>query len=144
MTQVNFYDPLFEPASMLTYSIIAARFKGKWIYVRHRDRKTYEIPAGHIEKGETSLEAACRELMEETGAIRYEIDCVATYSVIRDENTGWGRLYFAEVSELGAISDIFEIAERILLDQLPENLTYPDIQADFYEKVLEYLRLKIK
>ena len=69
MTEVKFYDPEFVPAGHLAYSVITARFEGKWIFVRHRERTTWEIPGGHIEEGESSDVAASRELMEETGDI---------------------------------------------------------------------------
>lgn len=142
MTEVKFYDPLFEPGSALTYSIISARLENNWIFVRHHKRTTFEIAGGHIEKGETSHEAASRELMEETGAVLFNIECIATYSVIKDGEKGWGRLYLAEVSELGPIPDISEIAERILSDHLPENLTHPDIQPHLFKKTLEYIEKK--
>lgn len=139
MTEVKFYDPIFEPDSVLTYSVIAAKFEAKWIFVRHHKRTTWEIAGGHIEKGETSLEAACRELMEETGAVLFNIECIATYSVNKDGETGWGRLYLAEVTELGPIPDVSEIAEKILSDHLPENLTYPEIQSHLFIRTLEYI-----
>jgi 8-oxo-dGTP diphosphatase len=138
MTEVKFYDPLFEPSAVMTYSVISSRYKGKWIFVRHQLRTSFEIAGGHIEKGETSHEAACRELMEETGALLFSIECIATYSVYKDGETGWGRLYIAEVTELGPIPDISEIAEIILSDHLPENLTHPDIQPYLFKKTLEY------
>jgi 8-oxo-dGTP diphosphatase len=140
MTNVNFYDPLFVPDSKLTYSVISAEFGDNWIFVRHQKRSTWEIAGGHIENGETSLEAAGRELTEETGALNFNLDCVATYSVTIDGETGWGRLYFAKVSEMGPIPDISEIAEIILSDHLPENLTHPDIQPHLFSKILEYLK----
>ena len=142
MTEVKFYDPLFVPDSKLTYSVISARFKDKWIFVRHQKRSTWEIAGGHIEKGETSFEAAGRELMEETGAVDFNLHCIATYSVTIDGETGWGRLYLAEVSEIGPIPDISEIAELVLSDHLPENLTHPDIQPHLFNRTLEYLNLK--
>lgn len=140
MTEVKFYDPLFEPEKELTYSVISARFKNQWIFVRHQNRSTLEIAGGHIEKGETSFEAAERELMEETGAVRFSIACVATYSVKKEGETGYGRLYFAEVLELGPIPDISEIAEVILLDHLPKNLTHPDIQPYLFNRTIKYIR----
>ena len=97
MTEVKFYDPSYEPDKDLTYSVISAKYKNKWIFVRHHKRTTFEIAGGHIEKGETSFEAAGRELMEETGALKFNLDCMATYSVKKDGETGWGRLYLAEV-----------------------------------------------
>lgn len=144
MTEVKFYGPVFEPDSLLTYSVIAAKFETKWIFVRHHKRTTWEIAGGHIEKGETSLEAACRELMEETGAVLFSIECIATYSVNKNSEKGWGRLYLADVTELGLIPDISEIAETILSDHLPENLTHTDIQPHLFNRTLEYLMGKDK
>jgi ADP-ribose pyrophosphatase len=142
MTEVNFYDPSFIPDSKLTYSVISAKFEGKWIFVRHQNRSTWEIAGGHIEKGETSFEAAGRELMEETGAVKFKLGCIATYSVTMDGETGWGRLYIAKVFEIGPIPDISEIAEIVFSDHLPENLTHPDIQPLLFNKTVEFLKIK--
>jgi len=142
MTEVKFYDPLFVPDSKLTYSVISAKLEGKWIFVRHQKRSTWEIAGGHIEKGETSFEAAGRELAEETGALRFNLDCVATYSVTIDGETGWGRLYLADVFEIGPVPDFSEIAEITLSDHLPENLTHPDIQPHLFKKTVEYLKIQ--
>jgi 8-oxo-dGTP diphosphatase len=139
MAEVKFYDPLFEPEASMTYSVISAKFKDKWIFVRHHKRTTFEIAGGHIEPGETSYEAAVRELMEETGAVKFTLDCISTYSVDKDEETGWGRLYVAKVFELGPIPDISEIAEITLSDHLPEDNTHPDIQPHLFRRTLEYL-----
>jgi 8-oxo-dGTP diphosphatase len=140
MTEVTFYDPLFEPGTDLTYSVISAKYEDKWIFVRHQKRVTWEIAGGHIEKGETSHEAACRELMEETGAVLFTIECISTYSVKKDGETGWGRLYFANVTELGPIPDISEIAEISILDSLPDHPTHPDIQPNLFRKTLDFLK----
>ena len=142
MTKVNFYDPLFIPDSKLIYSVISARYEAKWIFVRHQKRYTWEIAGGHIENGETSFEAAERELFEETGAIKFNLVCIATYSVTIDRETGWGRLYLADVSEIGPIPDISEIAEIKLSDHLPENLTHPDIQPYLFNRTVDYLKTK--
>jgi 8-oxo-dGTP diphosphatase len=140
MTEVNFYHSSYEPAGSLIYSIIAARYGCRWLFVRHQNRSTWEIAGGHIEEGETSDDAACRELKEETGALSFDLECVATYSVTKDGITGYGRLYLADVSEIGPVTDIAEIAEVILLDSLPDNLTYPDIQPILFRRALEHLQ----
>jgi len=139
MTIVKFYDPLYVPDSKLTYSVIAARFKDKWLFVRHKDRTTWEIAGGHIEDNESPFDAASRELTEETGAIDFSIVCVATYSVEKNGGIGFGRLFFAEVSSLAEVTDISEIEEVILKDHLPEDLTYPDIQPHLFRKIIEFL-----
>ena len=142
MTIVRFYDTAFVPDGKLTYSVISARINGKWIFVRHRKRNTWEISGGHIENQESSDDAARRELMEETGAREFSLDCIATYSVEENGNTGYGRLYFAEITTIGDIPDVSEIAESMFLDRLPDNLTYPDIQPQFFRKTLEFLEEK--
>ena len=79
MTVVNFFSPGYDPEVKLTYSVISACYMDQWMFVRHQKRTTYEIAGGHIEAGETSDEAASRELSEETGAIKsWENDIVAT------------------------------------------------------------------
>ncbi|HPT20869.1 MAG TPA: NUDIX domain-containing protein [Bacteroidales bacterium] len=139
MIEVKFYSPSYVPDKELTYAVISAKFRNKWIFVRHNERKTWEIAGGHIEEGETPLEAAQRELMEETGALKFNLRCVATYSVKDHEGIRFGRLYLAKVFEIGSIPDVSEIAEVFLSDHLPENLTYPDIQPYLFNKALEYM-----
>lgn len=139
MTEVNFYDPSYLPPGRLIYSVITARYKGRWLLVRHVGRNTWEIPGGHIEEGETSDDAAERELYEETGAQDFSVECVSTYSVSIDGNTRFGRLYFSEVPFLGPIPDRNEISEVRAMDALPSELTYPDIQPLLFRRVMEYL-----
>lgn len=140
MTEVSFYSTTFIPEGKLTYAVIAAIYKGKWLFVRHQDRNTWEIPGGHIEEDETPVEAARRELMEETGALKFDLECVATYSVTIDGMSGYGRLFFAEVKRLGSIPDISEIAEVRASAYLPEKLTYPEIQPHLFSRTIDFLK----
>lgn len=140
MTTVKFFDPDYIPDGKLTYSVIIARYDGRWMFVRHHDRVTWEIAGGHIEENETPSETAERELTEETGAGKFDLMCVATYSVEEEGHAGYGRLFFAEITEHGTLADNSEIAETILLDNLPDELTYPDIQPRLFERVIEFLK----
>lgn len=139
MAKVKFYDPDFIPDTGLTYSVITARYRDKWIFVRHQNRNTWEIPGGHIEKDENSDEAARRELSEETGAFVFEIECVATYSVYENGREGFGRLYYADIHILDQFPDVSEIAEIKFLDGMPDDLTYPEIQPHLFKKVVDFL-----
>jgi len=140
MVKVEFYKPDFVPDGDFTYSVINALYLGKWVFVRHVERDTWEIPGGHIEEGETPDEAAGRELYEETGALTFSLHCVATYSVTMDNITGWGRLYFAEITEIGPVNDTSEIDEVIFQAEMPQRLTYPSIQPHLFMKVMEYIQ----
>jgi 8-oxo-dGTP diphosphatase len=140
MVVVNFFSPGFEPSGKLIYSVIAARYGKQWVFVRHHSRVTFEIPGGHIEEGENSYDAARRELFEETGALEFDLECVSTYSVEIDGVTNFGRLYLAEIVELGPIGDTSEIEEVILLDHLPVPVTYPDIQPHLFERIIKYIQ----
>jgi 8-oxo-dGTP diphosphatase len=135
MIKVEFYDTEFIPDGKLSFSVIVTRYRGSWVFVRHALRSTLEVPGGHIEEGETSGEAAIRELKEETGSLDFDIECIATYSVNEDGKYGYGRLYFAEVRTMGEIPAGSEIAEVILADELPENLTWYRIQPHLFRKV---------
>ena len=84
MVEVKFYDEVSD--ELLEFAVIIAKTNGKWVFCKHKERDTYELPGGHREAGETIAEAAKRELREETGAIDFAIDPVCAYSV--KEKTG--------------------------------------------------------
>ena len=118
----------------LTYVVMGARYKDKWIFVRHRERQSWEMPAGHIEPGESPDHAALRELNEETGTLSSRIIHVADYQVSRAKITGYGRLYLAEVREREKELK-HETAEVMLSKDLPAKLTYPDVQKSLFTLV---------
>lgn len=122
------------PNDQLTYAVIGAKYRGKWVFCRHRERRTYEMPGGHREPGEDIADTARRELYEETGAIDFDVTPICLYSVTDKGAAGYGGLFYAEIQELGELPDS-EIAEVCLLDTLPGNLTYPQIQPHLWERV---------
>lgn len=134
-TRVDFWQPDEIEDSRLLFAVIAARYKGKWIFCRHKKRTTWEIPDCHREAGEHIDETAMRELREETGALQARIVPVCVYQVNREERCGM--LFRAEITELGALSAGYEIVEVMFSDTLPEMLTYPGIQPKLFERILE-------
>ena len=58
------------------YTVICAAYQGKWLLSRHRQRSTWETQGGHIEAGETPLACAKRELFEESGITRDDIELI--------------------------------------------------------------------
>ncbi|MDF2686276.1 MAG: hypothetical protein K0S55_1457 [Clostridia bacterium] len=123
------------------FVVIFARYKNKWVYSRHRLRDTYETAGGHIEKGETSIDAAKRELYEETGAIKFEIHPLFDYSVHTPKDFANGQVYFAEITEIGELPES-EMSEIKLFETIPNEMTYPQILPVLFEKVNELLNNK--
>lgn len=144
MFKVNFYDLNIVDDNILLFAVIMTKFNGKWIYVRHKDRQTWEIPGGHREKNENINDTASRELFEETGAVKFSITPVCIYSVERDESINYtesfGQLFYSEVETLDNQLQ-FEISEIKFFDDIPDNLTYPLIQPFLHRKVLEFLKM---
>lgn len=141
MLKVDFHNN--KPLGIkMAYVVIVSKYKGKWVFVRHRERSTYEVPGGHIEQGEDYMAAAKRELYEETGATDFSLDFVSVYAVTRNDEVSGGYLFFADIKELSELPD-YEMAELVLFDYLPENLTYPQIQPHLFDRVQEWLNLQI-
>ena len=110
--------------------VCVCKYKDKWVFVKHKERTTWEIPGGHIEEGEDWLTAAKRELFEETGATKVEVKRICAYSISK-----YGLLCFAKIIELSDLP--FSEIERIgLFEDIPDNLTYPAHKL-FFDKVKE-------
>jgi len=135
---IEFFTPDLFDLSDLTYVIIGARENDKWIFVRHRDRKSWELPAGHIEKGETADDAALRELYEETGVKEASIQAIHDYSVTIDGHTRYGRIFCAEVVIRESLPKS-EIAEITLAENSPEPATYPYAHWKFIDMLEIYI-----
>lgn len=133
---IRFFDPAIQLPEAYLYAIILSRFQSRWIWVRHKERSTWELPAGHIEIGETPEQAAHRELFEETGALIYRLEPVVSYEGVLKGKRVYGMLFFAEISELGPLPE-FEIGEIAYFAGIPELLTYPEIQPVFFNYILK-------
>lgn len=138
MVEVNFYEKVAD--ELLRFAVIIAKTDGKWVFCKHKERDTYEVPGGHRETGETIFETAGRELREETGAVEFKLEPVCIYSVkgktrinehVDDES--FGMLYVADITAFE--SELHSEIEKVLItDNLVENWTYPLIQPKLLEE----------
>lgn len=139
MLEINFFEADEIVDELIKFAVIIAKHNGKWVFCKHKERDTYEFPGGHREAGETVLEAARRELYEETGAIDYDITPICIYSVtgkskINQElgqNTSYGMFYYAEVREFEKQLHS-EIEKIIITEEMVTNWTYPEIQPKLF------------
>ena len=139
MIEVNFYDEVDD--SLLEFAVIISKSNGKWVFCKHKERDTFEVPGGHRETGEKIEDTAVRELKEETGAVDFNIKPVCVYSVKGktrvNENAAkesFGMLYAAEIFSFEEIHS--EIEKIVLSDDLIRQWTYPLIQPKLISEAI--------
>ncbi len=131
--KVKFYDEAED--SLLKFAVIVSKHNGKWVFCKHKQRETLEVPGGHREMGEKIGETAKRELYEETGAVDFTIKPICVYSVTSDSKETFGMLYFADINAFE--SELHSEIEKIyLLDDLPSQWTYPLIQPKLIDEII--------
>ena len=137
MIEVKFYENVDD--SLLKFAVIIAKTDNKWVFCKHRERNTYEVPGGHREDGEEILETAKRELKEETGAVEFDIKPIGVYSVkgktrVNEQldNESFGMLYYANIASFEELHSEFETI--LITDKLVDNWTYPLIQPKLIEE----------
>lgn len=137
MIEVKFYNDVAD--ELLKFAVIISKTNGKWVFCKHKERDTYEVPGGHREESENILETAKRELKEETGALDFTISPICVYSVTgknKVNETGeetYGILFFADIKSFE--NELHSEMEKVLItDTLVENWTYPLIQPKLIEE----------
>lgn len=118
----------------LKYVVIFARMENQWLFVRHKRRTTYETVGGHIERGETPLEAARRELYEEGGVTDSELYELFDYCAEDEEGHAYGRV-FGSIGGMQGILPDYEMAEACLFGDVPIHTTYSVITNVLMDRV---------
>lgn len=133
---LKFYDKVDD--SLLKFAVIFTMHDGKYVFCKHKQRDTLEIPGGHREDNEAIDDTAKRELYEETGAIDFDIKPVCVYSVTEKNNFNgaetFGMLYYANIRSFE--TELHNEIEKIIItDKAPTSWTYPTIQPEIFEYI---------
>lgn len=118
------------------YVVVLSKYNGKILLSRHKERTTWETQGGHIESNETPLEAAKRELYEESGVVQFEITPFCDYwagDVDMVHGAG-GMVFLANITVLSSMPES-EMEEVKTFEELPDNLTYPAIATVLFEEL---------
>ena len=137
MLEVKFHDNVSD--ELLKFAVIISKTNGKWVFCKHKERDTYEVPGGRREVGEAIIDTAQRELREETGAVEFDIKPICVYSVKgktrvneNEDEESFGMLFVANIFSFGEINS--EIEKILITDTLVKDWTYPLIQPKLIEE----------
>lgn len=130
MLEVQLFDLGHCKEKEYTRVVCVSKYKGKYVFCYNKKRNGWEIPGGHIEEGETWLEAAKREMYEETGATKIEVEPIAVYKI-----SSYGLLCYCEILEMTNLPKESEMNKVIFSKNLPVNLTYPDTFKLYFKTV---------
>ncbi|WP_174614105.1 RNA deprotection pyrophosphohydrolase [Virgibacillus ihumii] len=100
---------------------VICKYKGRWLLTRHKDRGL-EFPGGKVEPGESALDAAIREVMEETGGTVRKIRYIAQYFVAGKAGHVIKNVYYADIGELTERETYYETDGPFLLKSIPDNV----------------------
>ena len=122
--KVNFYEQVDD--KLLKFAVIISRHNGKWVFCKHKDRNTYEIPGGHREANEEILQTAKRELCEETGALQFDISPICVYSVtgknrVNETSEETYGMLFLQISGHSKMNFIVKWKASLSLKFFPQN-----------------------
>ncbi len=131
----------FGSLKPVKYVVVCTVFRGQYLLSRHRERSTWETQGGHIEPGETALEAAKRELYEESGVREAKFYPVCDYLGINPPRQANGTVFLAVAESQGPLP-ASETGEAALFDTLPENLTYPNVTPKLFAAAKKIKPLK--
>ena len=127
-----------ESLKQYKYVVVCSRYQGKWLLSRHRKRSTWETQGGHIEPGESPLQAARRELYEESGVRDAQLYPVCDYCGYDAQSHANGMVFLAVIRQLGTMPES-EMKETTLFDAMPQALTYPNVSPRLYAEAEKLL-----
>lgn len=129
--------PLYK-LEQYKYVVVCSFYQGKYVLSKHQSRDTWETQGGHIESGETPLDAAKRELFEESGITDADIYPVCDYYGYNSQSHSNGMVFLATVHSFDQMPQ-YEMKEIKVFEALPNDLTYPNVTPILFEQAQKML-----
>ena len=133
MFEIKLYDLGYCKEEEYAIVVCACKYNGKYVFSYNKKRNGWEIPGGHIEKGESWNDAAKREVYEETGALDVNIKPVCVYKI-----ESFALLCYCEIDKIGKLPDKSEMSKIMFSDELPDNLSFPETFHILFERIKEF------
>jgi 8-oxo-dGTP diphosphatase len=118
---------------VIKFIVLVTKYDGQLVVIRNKKRGGWEIPGGNREPEETLLSAATRELYEETGAVKFDLEAFGIYLW----NGSYGMIFYAEVHQFTRLPD-YEIEEIKFVDIYPEGMNFGNMFYFFFDKWTNY------
>ncbi|TSB48137.1 RNA deprotection pyrophosphohydrolase [Alkalicoccobacillus porphyridii] len=115
--QLSFEDHPFSANPMHVWVI--CRYRNQWLLTNHKKRGL-EFPGGKVEKSEKAEQAACREVLEETGADISSLRYIGQYQIPTEQICK--NIYYAEIHTLETKEDYLETDGPVCVSHFPKNL----------------------
>ena len=131
---------IFDLHQLKTYKnvVILVKYNDRWLFLQKKESSEWEIPFGEIEQHEKPIDAAKRHLREKTGALNFSIKPVFDFWTADDSSQNNGMAFYAEIIELGKLSDEYQTEKTGQFKNLPACLKYPEITALLFDELIKY------
>lgn len=137
---MNHKEYIAGSLDVINYVRMVTEYNGKFVLPFHKESQKWDWVGGHVEKDENPLEAAKRELFEETGAVDFDIFPVFDHESFNEDGTHFNnaRTYFVIVREFINLPDGSEMGKIGFFDKIPEDFRYSgnsEERTEFFKRI---------
>jgi len=144
MFELNNVYPLSDVNKFaIEYVSMLSQYDKKWVICHLKEVDKWDCPGGKIEDGESPIQAAMRELFEETGAVESDYLPLFIYCIKSEKGLTYGIQYYCDIVLFEEIPD-FEMDSIEFHKIIPFNkLKTPEVHKMLFQYVDEILKKKL-